>query len=117
MPIEDSADANRIQKALNSRRDPNMNIASGAASPVLLTRDSDGVTHFILNRPDKRNALSTDLLHAVKAELDRVEKDERIRVIIVASEGPVFCAGHDLGEMIGCSREKYNELFALCSRV
>ena len=35
----------------------------------------------------------------------------------MGSRGPVFCSGHDLGEMVGRSEEEYRELFALCSRV
>ena len=94
-----------------------MNVKSVTNSSALLTRDCGDVFHLILNRPDKRNALSLDLLHMLDAALVQIAAEERIRVIVVASEGPVFCSGHDLNEMIACSKEKFNELFALCSRV
>ena len=39
------------------------------------------------------------------------------RVVVLGSRGPVFCSGHDLGEMIGRTEEEYRDLFAACSRV
>jgi enoyl-CoA hydratase/carnithine racemase len=75
------------------------------------------VVHLILNRPEKRNALSLELLRELEAALERVAQSVSTRVVVVASRGPVFCSGHDLGEMAGCSEEAYRELFALCSRV
>ncbi len=70
-----------------------------------------------LNRPQKRNALSRELLSALSAELDRVATDGSARVLVLAAAGPVFCSGHDLAEMVGRSREEYRELFSLCSWV
>ena len=52
-----------------------------------------------LNRPDARNPLSEATLHALTEVLDRIAQDRSIRAVILASTGPVFCAGHDLKEM------------------
>jgi enoyl-CoA hydratase/carnithine racemase len=70
-----------------------------------------------LNRPEKRNALSKELLHELDLELNKIAADPAARVVVMAARGPVFCSGHDLSEMVGCSEEAYGELFALCSRV
>ena len=85
--------------------------------PVLLSDLRDEVLYLTLNRPDKRNALSHELLQRLHAALNEIAVDNRVRVVVVAAQGPVFCAGHDLSEMIGCSEDAYRELFALCSQV
>jgi enoyl-CoA hydratase/carnithine racemase len=80
--------------------------------------ETDGeVLRLTLNRPDKRNALSHALLADLEAALSRIAEDASARVVVLAAAGPVFCSGHDLGEMPGRSEEEYRELFALCSRV
>jgi enoyl-CoA hydratase/carnithine racemase len=86
-------------------------------APVLQTEVRDEVLHLTLNRPEKRNALSGELLGQLHTTLDEIAGDTRVRVVVLAGRGPAFCAGHDLGEMVGCSEEAYHELFALCSRV
>jgi len=84
---------------------------------MLISESHGEAVHLILNRPEKRNALSLGLLKQLDASLARIADDERIRVVVIAARGPVFCSGHDLGEMVGCSEESYRELFSLCSEV
>jgi enoyl-CoA hydratase/carnithine racemase len=83
----------------------------------LLTEAHDGVVRLTLNRPDKRNALSWDLLSQLQAALDALADDTSVRVVVLAARGPAFCAGHDLAEMVGRSEAEYRQLFALCSAV
>ena len=83
----------------------------------LLIESAGGLATLTLNRPDKRNALSRALLAELEAALIRLHDDTATRVIVLAARGPVFCAGHDLGEMVGCGRQQYDDLFALCARV
>lgn len=94
-----------------------MSIANPTSTPVLICEVSDGVARLVLNRPEKRNALSWELLRMLQESLERIADDETARVVVVASQGPVFCSGHDLGEMVGRSEDEYREIFALCSRV
>jgi enoyl-CoA hydratase/carnithine racemase len=75
------------------------------------------VVRLTLNRPTKRNALSEALLARLNDELDRVSRDPAARVVVIAAAGPVFCSGHDLGEMVGRSESEYRDLFSLCSEV
>jgi enoyl-CoA hydratase len=50
-----------------------------------------------LNRPRYRNALSLQTMDELDAAFDHAVADEQVRVIVLRGEGPVFCAGHDLG--------------------
>jgi enoyl-CoA hydratase/carnithine racemase len=77
----------------------------------------EGVVYLTLNRPQKRNALSHELLAELDAALTQIGGNAEARVVVLGARGPVFCSGHDLGEMVGCTEAAYHELFELCSRV
>jgi len=87
------------------------------APPDELLVQTGPVARLTLNRPARRNALSHALLARLGAELDRVAADHEVRVVVIAAAGPVFCSGHDLGEMVGRSESDYGDLFSLCSLV
>jgi len=72
---------------------------AGAVAPVLIRQDRDAVATLLLNRPAARNGLSLALLDALAATLRDIAADEAIRCVVIAAEGPVFCAGHDLKEI------------------
>lgn len=86
-------------------------------TPELLTQSRGGIVTLTLNRPEKRNALSRSLLHELHATLLRVADESSVRVVVLAANGSAFCAGHDLGEMVGCAESEYHDLFSLCSTV
>jgi methylglutaconyl-CoA hydratase len=52
-----------------------------------------------LNRPDKRNALSRELIAALKAAVERARDDASARCVLLTGSGPAFCAGMDLAEL------------------
>src|SRR5207302_5660601 len=91
--------------------------AAVASGPILDVRTAGAVCRLTLNRPDQRNALSRDLLEELETALANIAKDSSIRVVVLAAHGAVFCSGHDLKEMSGCTEAQYRELFTLCSRV
>jgi enoyl-CoA hydratase len=68
---------------------------------VLLWSDDDGgVRTAILNRPDRRNALSGELLDAIARLVDDVAADPTVRVLVVTGTGGrAFCAGADIAEL------------------
>lgn len=68
-------------------------------SPSLRRNDAGGIATLTLCRAEKRNPLSEALIAALTAELDAVSADRTIRAVVLAADGPVFCAGHDLKEM------------------
>ena len=83
---------------------------------ILLRADTDGITTLTLNRPAARNALSMGLMTALQTEIDAIAGDPSVRVVVIAANGPAFCAGHDLREVRGTpTRPAYEALFAQCS--
>jgi len=83
----------------------------------LLVEPDSGIVRLTLNRPERRNALSFELLAELERALGMIAADPTARVVVLGARGRVFCSGHDLAEMIGRTEEAYRELFALCSRV
>jgi enoyl-CoA hydratase/carnithine racemase len=83
----------------------------------LVIESDRGIVRLTLNRPEKRNALSFELLRSLEGALESLASDASARSVVLGSRGPAFCSGHDLSEMIGRSEPEYRELFALCSRV
>jgi enoyl-CoA hydratase len=69
--------------------------------PVLLMDRSEPVAMLTLNRPDKRNALNTELRAEVTRALNELASDDAISVVVVAGSGPAFCAGFDRSEFSG----------------
>jgi enoyl-CoA hydratase/carnithine racemase len=73
--------------------------AAAAAAPVLLHEHSGGITLLTLNRPEARNSLSEAMLAALGAALTAIAQDRQVRAVVIAANGAVFCAGHDLKEL------------------
>lgn len=94
---------------------------SPADSPVLRAQPAAGVVRLTLNRPKAYNSLSVGLMTALQAELDaikaaRAKGDSSVKVVILAANGPGFCAGHDLKEVrANPGRQQYEALFRQCS--
>jgi enoyl-CoA hydratase/carnithine racemase len=84
---------------------------------MLITERTGGVVHLTLDRPEKRNALSRDLLARLEDAISSLATDAEARVVVLAGNGPAFCAGHDLAEMSGRSEDEYRALFSACTRV
>jgi enoyl-CoA hydratase len=60
---------------------------------------SDGVAVLTMNRPDARNALSSELLAALPKAMESVDGDDAVEVVILTGADPAFCAGLDLKEL------------------
>ena len=79
---------------------------------------TDGIARIVLSRSDKRNALSRELIDQLTEAVGSVEADASIRLLVLAAEGSVFCAGMDLGEMQGrASQSNASELWKQDTRV
>jgi len=93
------------------------------AGTPLARADRDGVAVLTLTRSEKRNALSDSTLEALDDALAALAQDGAIRAVVVASEGPVFSAGHDLKQLdAGRSdadggRAYFEGVFTRCSAV
>lgn len=64
-------------------------------STGLLVDAREGALHVRLDRPEKRNALTREMLDGLHAALDRAE-DERLPVMVISASGAAFCAGADI---------------------
>ena len=65
-----------------------------------------------LNNASKRNPLSLELINTIQKELIYIKKNKNIKVVIIKSNGPSFCSGHDLKEVKQSSSSK-NKLIKL----
>ena len=83
-----------------------------------LIRSADGQLGIItLNRPERRNALSLELMVELISCLDELAAETNIRAIILAASGKVFSSGHDLSEMVGRTVGDYRRLFDVCTEL
>jgi enoyl-CoA hydratase/carnithine racemase len=86
-----------------------------------MRRDERTVAVLTLNRPETRNLLTEAMLAALRENLSAIADDKRVRVVVLAAEGQVFSAGHDLREMSAHrgdadgGRAYFGQLFETCS--
>jgi enoyl-CoA hydratase len=73
-----------------------MHKAGNPTEPILLREDRDAISILTLNRPDRLNALSNELIAAVMDALDSIELDRAIRAVVVTGAGRAFSAGADI---------------------
>ena len=84
---------------------------------VRRTVGDDGIAEIVLGRPEKRNALSLEVMRALIAELAACGSDRKIAAVLLRHEGPVFSAGHDLREMLRRDVSAYREIFDVCTEL
>jgi len=75
----------------------------------------DAAARITLNRPEKRNALSLELMEELVAALREVSARDSVRAIVIEAAGPAFSAGHDLSEMIDRDETFFSHLFEVCT--
>jgi methylglutaconyl-CoA hydratase len=67
---------------------------------LLLSSVEAGILSLTLNRPDKRNALNSELIDLLHQALERADLDADVRVVLIRGAGKDFCAGADLDELL-----------------
>ena len=84
---------------------------------LALTTDDRGVATLTLARPEKRNAMSGEMIAELAEAAARIASDDSVRAVILAAEGPVFCAGGDLdwmrAQMTAAPADRRREALAL----
>ena len=72
-----------------------------------------------LNRPEKRNALSLELMTELTGKLDIIAEESDVRVVVIRANGPIFSAGHDIKEMSSHNDDiQYlRKVFSTCNRM
>ncbi|NPV22492.1 enoyl-CoA hydratase [Bradyrhizobium aeschynomenes] len=74
-------------------------LAKAADAPILLREMAGPVAVLTLNRPAQRNSLSEALIAELQLALAEIGADKAVRAVVIAANGPAFCAGHDLKEL------------------
>jgi enoyl-CoA hydratase/carnithine racemase len=85
--------------------------------PGLYSDIDNGIAIITLNRPDRRNALSLDLMLELLDCLHHLELNRSVQVIVLASQGPVFSSGHDLTEMRERHPSDHKRIFCACNHL
>jgi enoyl-CoA hydratase/carnithine racemase len=83
----------------------------------LLFETEGPIAVITLNRPQRRNALSLEMMQELVSCLNAVGQDPALRVVILAAAGKVFSSGHDLGQMVGKDINYYRRTFDVCSEL
>lgn len=81
----------------------------------VVVRREPPAARVVLNRPERRNALSLALMQELVQVLGELRADGDVRAIVVEGAGTAFSAGHDLSEMVGRDVAFYQELFDVCT--
>ncbi|HZU19825.1 MAG TPA: enoyl-CoA hydratase/isomerase family protein [Gaiellaceae bacterium] len=69
-----------------------------STEPLVLREQRGPAAWLTLNRPDKLNALSFELVRLLREELVRIAEDDEVKVVVVTGAGRAFSAGYDLSE-------------------
>ncbi len=86
--------------------------------PGSLLLEIDGaIATLTLNRPERRNALSLDLMLEFIDCLGELEQNRAVQAVILAAAGKVFSSGHDLSEMTGRTEAEYEHIFGICTEL
>jgi len=89
--------------------------APGIEYRNVLVASDPGAARITLNRPEKRNALSLELMEELIAALRELSARDSVRAIVIEGAGPAFSAGHDLSEMIDRDEAFFAHLFDTCT--
>src|SRR5215510_14752783 len=83
----------------------------------LLVESDAPIAVVTMNRPERRNALSLDLMQELIASPEEIGHTPEIRAVILAATGPAFSAGHDLSELIDRQIVDYRKVFDVCAEL
>ncbi|MGE0565365.1 MAG: crotonase/enoyl-CoA hydratase family protein [Pseudolabrys sp.] len=92
------AAARKQEPAAPAKADP-------TASDTVLCQLRGAVALLTLNRPDKLNALNTELIDCLMARLDALERDDAVRVVVLTGAGRAFSAGADIADFAAIVRQ------------
>lgn len=85
--------------------------------PDLIETVADNVAVLTLNRPDRLNALSQDMLGALHAALERCAEDDSVGAIVITGAGRAFCAGGDVKDMAHRGHQTFEQRVARLGRM
>jgi enoyl-CoA hydratase/carnithine racemase len=90
--------------------------------PLIVSEDRGPVRHVVLNRPEKRNAMSQQLLGELGDALRAAAEEDGVHCVVLRGEGPVFSAGVDLAELASFAGQPsvlrgYRRVFLDCANL
>ncbi len=91
--------------------------AISTAFETILSSQEGAAGRITLNRPEKRNALSLELMEELIGSLETLGANPDVRAIVIEGAGVAFSAGHDLSEMVGRDLPFYQRLFDVCTEL
>lgn len=83
---------------------------------ILVDHDAPVAT-ITMNRPERRNALSVDMMNELIDAFKTLGREKDVRSIVLAANGPAFSAGHDLRELVGGTINNYRYVFDVCTEL
>jgi enoyl-CoA hydratase/carnithine racemase len=83
---------------------------------ILVTREGSIAT-ITMNTPQKRNALSLEMMNELIAAFTEIGRDQDVRAVILAANGPAFSAGHDLRDLVDGDITIYRHVFDVCTQL
>lgn len=72
---------------------------------ILHQIDTDGLLILTLNRPDKLNALNTEVLHDLDRLLTDAKYNSKVKGVLITGAGKAFCAGADISRLSECNAD------------
>ncbi|MBV9977443.1 MAG: enoyl-CoA hydratase [Hyphomicrobiales bacterium] len=97
--------------------------ASAEAARPLTSREVGSIVILTLDHQASRNSLSEAMMTELQSRLDEIARDKTVRAVVLAAEGPVFCAGHDLKELTARradddkGRRYFEDVFTRCAKL
>jgi enoyl-CoA hydratase len=74
-------------------------------SVLIKELDDDGILTITINRPDKLNALNSDVLNSLAEMTNQAKQDNEVKAILLTGSGKAFCAGADINRLAECNAE------------
>jgi enoyl-CoA hydratase/carnithine racemase len=84
---------------------------------LIIRKQEEPIGALFLNRPERRNALSLELLECLFEHLEQIASASDVSVLILGAHGRDFSSGHDLNELVGGALQSHRQLFHTCTRV
>jgi enoyl-CoA hydratase/carnithine racemase len=85
----------------------------------IIFEKKESIGYITLNNPKQRNALSLDLMNELQKQFNILQKNRKIKVIVIKGAGPSFCVGHDINELIDKNKgiNHFRNVFSICTKM
>lgn len=84
------------------------------STPFVLVENTGAIARVTLDRPERRNPLSLQMMREATAAIRALGDDPDCRVVVLTGSGPALSAGHEISEMVERTLEQEREVFSVC---